>query len=321
MADILLLGAGFSRNWGGWLAPEMFEYLLGCSELAPPLRDLLWDHRHTGGYEGALAQLLGDDFRHGNGSRRTQFEMALALMFADMDKKFEAIEFEFQASPAYMVRAFLNRFDAIFTLNQDLLLERHYLNANFTLGNGARWSGWQLPGMVREAGDAGTGRPSDCENCGIWVPGSQPTVQPGQQPYFKLHGSSNWRDSDGRSMIAAVGDDPTLLNRFPVIPGYHEALRKYLSPPVRVMVIGYGFGDQHINDMLRATINIGELKLFIIDPLGWEVMDQDRHLPSYPPGRLVSILGPAVAGASRRPLREIFGNDHVEHARVMSFLQ
>jgi hypothetical protein len=32
---ILLTGAGFSRNWGGWLANEAFEYLLGCSEITP----------------------------------------------------------------------------------------------------------------------------------------------------------------------------------------------------------------------------------------------------------------------------------------------
>ena len=122
-------------------------------------------------------------------------------------------------------------------------------------------------------------------------------------------------------MIAAVGDNPALFHRFPVILGYHEVLRQYLSRPVRVMVIGYGFGDQHINDMLRAAANRGQLELFIIDPLGLEVLDQDRHLPNYPPGRLPSIFGPVVAGASRRPLAEIFGGDHVEHARVMSFLE
>jgi len=30
---LLLLGAGFSRNWGGWLASEAFEYLLGSPEM------------------------------------------------------------------------------------------------------------------------------------------------------------------------------------------------------------------------------------------------------------------------------------------------
>jgi hypothetical protein len=32
MAHYLLTGAGFSYNWGGWLASEAFEYLLGAPE-------------------------------------------------------------------------------------------------------------------------------------------------------------------------------------------------------------------------------------------------------------------------------------------------
>lgn len=47
MSDLLLIGAGFSRNWGGWLATEAFEYLLGSPEVArdPGLGRLLCDTR------------------------------------------------------------------------------------------------------------------------------------------------------------------------------------------------------------------------------------------------------------------------------------
>ncbi len=37
---ILLLGAGFSRNWGGWPASEAFEYLLGCPQVDEDIRNL-----------------------------------------------------------------------------------------------------------------------------------------------------------------------------------------------------------------------------------------------------------------------------------------
>jgi hypothetical protein len=33
MTHILLTGAGFSYNGGGWLASEAFEHLLGCTEI------------------------------------------------------------------------------------------------------------------------------------------------------------------------------------------------------------------------------------------------------------------------------------------------
>ena len=49
MTYILLTGAGFSRNWGGWLASEAFEYLIGCGELDSDLRTLLWDGEGKGG--------------------------------------------------------------------------------------------------------------------------------------------------------------------------------------------------------------------------------------------------------------------------------
>jgi hypothetical protein len=44
MPHYLLTGAGFSANWGGWVASEAFENLLGTPEIMadPNLRDLLW---------------------------------------------------------------------------------------------------------------------------------------------------------------------------------------------------------------------------------------------------------------------------------------
>ena len=53
MGHLLQLGAGFSRNWGGWLVSEAFQYLLGCPEICASevLRCLLWRHQVTGGFE------------------------------------------------------------------------------------------------------------------------------------------------------------------------------------------------------------------------------------------------------------------------------
>jgi hypothetical protein len=58
MTRILLTGAGFSRNWGGWLASEAFEYLLGCTEIDQETRRLLWRSKEAGGgFEDTLADL------------------------------------------------------------------------------------------------------------------------------------------------------------------------------------------------------------------------------------------------------------------------
>jgi len=58
MTYILLTGAGFSHNWGGWLADETFEYLLGCPEIDAPTRNALWRSKNNRqGFEDALAGL------------------------------------------------------------------------------------------------------------------------------------------------------------------------------------------------------------------------------------------------------------------------
>ena len=53
--------------------------------------------------------------------------------------------FDSQKQNQTLVRTFLVRFDAIFTLNQGLLLERHYLDDNIMLSQPRRWNGWQMP--------------------------------------------------------------------------------------------------------------------------------------------------------------------------------
>jgi hypothetical protein len=56
MSCMPLLGAGFTRNLGGWLAAEAFEYLLGCPEVNSNafLSDLLWRSQQAGRFEPTL---------------------------------------------------------------------------------------------------------------------------------------------------------------------------------------------------------------------------------------------------------------------------
>ena len=187
MPHVLLLGAGFSRNWGGWVASEAFEYLLGSPQLDDDIRGLLWGRK--GGYEEALASLQSEpDPVHRQ--RLTKLESAILQMFADMNEAFSEMtesDFNFRNVPDLPVTSFLARFDAIFTLNQDLLIERQYLAEN--LGMLLQPRGWQIPRMEPTTQPAATAikevkewRPMDV---------SKFVVDANMQPYFKLHGSSN----------------------------------------------------------------------------------------------------------------------------------
>jgi len=87
------------------------------------------------------------------------------------------------------------------------------------------------------------------------------------------------------------------------------------------MIIGYSFGDEHINRVIGQASDAGNLWLFIIDPLGVEIADEHRDHPIYSPGPLFTKLRPHLKGASRRRAHEIFGADRVEHGKVMRFFE
>ena len=321
MPHIALLGAGFSRNWGGWLAPEAFEYLLGCPQVDADIRNLLWQHRRAGGFEDALAQLQAEYTQRRDPAteeRLARLQGAVRRMFMDMDAGFAAIgDFEPQNSRPYLVRSFLVRFDAIFTLNQDLLIERHYLNGNVSLA-GRDWTGWEIPGMQPLPGQDAA-NPADA----TWSPLDPMDFRLNRnlQPYFKLHGSSNWIDGSGdRQLLVMGGNKPATIEQHPILLWNHKQFSEYLSAPdTRLMVVGYSFGDHHINNVILNAARRGHLRLFIIDPCGADVIDKNRHVPIYFPDPLVAGLGPCLIGASRRGVREIFGTDRVEHAKVMRF--
>lgn len=240
MNYVLLLGAGFSRNWGGWLASEAFEYLLGCSQIDAALSNLLWEHKRIGGFESALASLQENQSRGGQrppDPQLTNLQDAIRQMFKEMDEAFSLVPFETENDKQYLVRTFLTRFDAIFTLNQDLLLERHYLDGNVALSDSRKWDGWHIPGMRRITS---TVSGLDNPNLGAWEQiESDFNVSARLQPYFKLHGSSNWIGPDSQELLVLGANKASIIDRYPILKWSHSQFSERLShPDTRLMVIG-----------------------------------------------------------------------------------
>jgi hypothetical protein len=331
MTTILLTGAGFTRNWGGWLASEAFEYLLGCPEVVASreVQRLLWRYKDAGGFEAALAEVR---LRWTRDPPAHQAELdavqgAIQRLFSDMNAALTAIDtFEFQRSRDYQVSAALTRFDAIFTLNQDLLLEHHYLNDNVSLQSAGRWHGYQLPGLASGA-RAGFGHlhtPAGKQY--VPVAPEEFRVLDGAQPLYKLHGSSNWIERVGGPILVMGGRKEKEIEFHPILNWYMSKFEELVwAGGTRLMIIGYGFRDAHINRVIERGAHEFGLRMFVIDPAGADIAW--RVNPSRAPGaaigaesNLESAFKQAVQGASRRSLREIFGGDRVEHAKVMRFL-
>jgi hypothetical protein len=120
MALILVTGAGFSRNWGGWLANEAFEYILGRPEIGKELRTHLWrDKVQRRGFEDTLGELQQQKKKGDSRAREMvgEFTGALVAMFDEMNEGLTQATFEWQTSVSMMVRPFLTSFKYIFTLN------------------------------------------------------------------------------------------------------------------------------------------------------------------------------------------------------------
>ncbi|MGO9413417.1 MAG: hypothetical protein ACLQCB_22040 [Spirochaetia bacterium] len=330
MTHLLLLGAGFSRNWGGWLASEAFEYLIGCSEIIDDgqLRNLLWKHQESGaGFEGALEELQSAYLRdpHNNLRQLTALQSAITRMFADMNRAFlNLIDWEFSADRESKVQVFLARFDAIFTLNQDIFLEKHYCNDNVMLLGARRWSGAYFPGLKRTR----SAEPlhHNCLARSTWVPDAAAfRLNAGAQPIFKLHGSSNWTSPEGKPLLIMGGAKAHEIVQNPILRWYSQQFDDYLfRPNTRLMIIGYGFRDPHINASIRVAVDKG-LRIFIIAPAGAELAF--RLSPTRQRGQIVvpteeeNMLKQAMVGASRRPLAEIFGGGTAEFGKVMRFFR
>jgi hypothetical protein len=63
----------------------------------------------------------------------------------------------------------------------------------------------------------------------------------------------------------------------------------------------------------------GGTKLFIIDPLGVDVIDKNEPANRVFPVPLIQRLPKGIVGASRRLLTSTFNQDDVEHTKVMKF--
>lgn len=328
MPAVMLLGAGFSRNWGGWLAQEVFNYLIGLPEIQKHDRviRLLWQYNSNGGFEDVIAEVQRDyrldPARYS--AELTALQDAVAQMFADMNDGYAATPgWEFQQDQEFMVRTFLIRFDVLFTLNQDLLLEQKYLNDNVMLGSAGKWGGWQIPGMKQ---DVQSLQPLQERATGIWTPSASVPTNPRYQPLYKLHGSVNWRTTGNQTLLIMGGDKAQQIQAHPILATYARTFEAILMrPDVRLMTIGYGFRDHHINRVIARAVYEHGLRFFVICPEGPKVSETFR---SEIQGAALTAFGydlgdvftRGCVGFSVRKLSEIFGTDLGEHTRVTRFV-
>ncbi|SDB39996.1 SIR2 family protein [Bauldia litoralis] len=311
---VLLTGAGFTRNWGGWIASEFFETLLSY-DLNAFTKSVLWKERN---FESVLSKLRGP--------LRTEMDSVFSAVFGRMNSALAGRRFEFSEEDRRSIVLFLTRFDAIFTLNQDLLLEYHCERLGSKTIEMRRISQRLRSPGVHQVGCA-PDYPIPAATV-EHVPSDDPSdysIGEDVIPYIKLHGSSNWKESDGGNLLIMGNNKAQEIGLHPLLATYWSAFEDCLSKPeTRLMVIGYGFRDPHVNTAIAKAAESGSLKMFIIDPSGVDILGPRRDpqtLKVNNPDPVLAPLKGALIGASRRSLGEIFGGDDVELEKVMQFFK
>lgn len=318
MNTVLLLGAGFSRNWDGWLAAEimggLFDRLRDNNELSQVLVQ-------AGNFEDALSNVQAQfnaDRSERNSALLKQLQLAICATFNEMNLVFaNKLTMEFSNVRGNSIVDFLARFDAIFTLNQDLLFELHY---NIELAERRRWNGHHFPGMQTPAGWQNAIdylRRNRLEM--VWQPTEYFQIERGLQPIFKLHGSVNWKDRDGSDLLVMGANKAVTIAEKAILTTYANEFARYLQmPDTRLMVIGYGFGDRHINEIITDAWTVSKLRMFIVGPRGRATIVGDDRRKIRTRSALEDIQ---IIGESMRPLSTTFNGDELELGRLRRFFE
>jgi hypothetical protein len=193
------------------------------------------------------------------------------------------------------------------------LLELHYYAGSHPAG---RWIGSYYPGIDPEvATPLGAGEVVRVERRVGTIKASDGR----RQPIFKLHGSVEWVDGSD-SLFVVGGGKEAYIHSKPLLRQYSEIFGNYLMrPDARLMVIGYGFADDHINRLLVESSQANpSLGVFHVHPDGRDAVHRGarERVPIYVPPSVASL--PCI-GESRRLLTTTFGGDTLEYEKLMRF--
>ncbi len=284
MSNFLLTGAGFSKNFGGLLASELWDALFNhrAVQATPSIREKLLSDQD---FESVYHDLIS----RGSEDERRLISEAMSAAYKEIDNAL--MDFSFvPGSPypvnIYRVQDLIASFSGpihdpgyIFTLNQDLFIERHYYNGPRPVLPGVRQSPEWFSSVF-------------CSREQLWnsvqiidspdLDGIKSSYKRHHQlVYVKLHGSCNWRTTNSKDLMVIGRDKENQIERNYLLNWYFEIFRDALATQeARLLVIGYGFGDPHINRAISTAVSAAGLSLYILDPTPTaELLPRIRKLP------------------------------------------
>ncbi len=320
----LLTGAGFTCNWGGLSARTIWEKIVGANALCDNDRLKRVLGQAIGAYESALH--IARSTNECSPEDCLRLENAVVDVFRSQEARISARASREKLNES-KVREFLSLFGRgpltpnvhdqyetgyHFTLNQDWLIERLWHDNAIEFHHRAFVPGVHVWGECyktdrRDMFDVKDFRRAP--DSGQWPPNLRQN-----QNYIKLHGSFEWRSADGSNVLVMGGGKSGQIRRFPLLVTFFDVFRRVCeTPDTRLMIIGYGFGDPHVNELLATASQkrSGDPPwIFVIDKL--EAPEVLKHLQNNC-GSDGRVIADAIFGWSSEPLTDIFPPPRSSH--------
>ncbi len=274
---ILITGAGFSKDLGAYLAEELAPKIFNIEDMPKDLRKIVGDNKFD--YELA--------FDKATGKYAKIFENALSEIFKKIDKEITSGISENSHHRLLKLLQSRDKYNFIVTLNQDLAVERFHLlmsegnienkpgqpketiektiGLNFPFTNyfmadvvGSKWNGNFCIQRQRDY---------NFENFQQVIKYSRENIlKIGQTNYIKLHGSANWSHSEGKNVLISGVKKERKIHAYNVLRANFSLFEKLSEiPKLRIVIVGYGFKDTHVNNIISKAIENGA-ELAIIQP-------------------------------------------------------
>lgn len=276
---VLLTGAGFTKDFGGFLASEMHERILNHRRIdeIPRVRELLLDDFD---YESVYSKILNDP-KSTEQEKQILLEILadVLILMDDFTKDYCHNERECHGVGWGGVHAILHVCNAVsnkkgyhFTTNQDIFLERQTgRRSDFVPRIGGNQIGLQASQKLQSSHYIHLPTTEEIEKI------KQQFSSAGDLQYIKLHGSLGWISANGGSTMVIGKAKLTDIDKEPVLKlYYHEIFKPVLCQGgCHLFVVGYGFRDTHINDVIVEAARRHDLKLFVITPSGPETLKKN----------------------------------------------
>ena len=272
--NILFSGAGFTKNFGGLLAKEMWSKIFNHFEVQSQIRlkDLILNDFD---YESIYHKIMNGDFTE---KEKKSINNVIYNAYKVLDDI--CCQWTFRKDVQYPVNIYginkfiqrfsgsKNKFGFFFTLNQDLFIERHFNSPSHN-------TAIIHPGVPKIPNPNKPIFNLSIENEDfINVPTLNELKNNKVNPlsrnvihYVKLHGSFGWKSSKGADSYVIGKEKEKQVSDEPLLSWYFELFKNVLSEPnKKLLLIGYGFRDRHINEVIANSVENNGLKIYIISP-------------------------------------------------------